>query len=90
MLSQRKRYTPFSLTVSKQSHYFTSTHTHTHTRTQTQKLVEAFTNTEATVDAYKGGLFSILGGQITGEFVECVRPSKIVQKWRLKTWPDGK
>lgn len=53
------------------------------------QMVEAFTQSEAVVEAHKGGLFSMLNGQITGEFLECVRPSKIVQKWRLKTWPDG-
>lgn len=30
-----------------------------------------------------------MGGHISGEFLECVRPNKIVQKWRLKSWPDG-
>lgn len=54
------------------------------------QLVEAFTQSEAVIEPHKGGVFSLMGGQISGEFLECVRPSKIVQKWRLKTWPDGK
>ena len=52
--------------------------------------MEAFTQTKATVAAHKGGQFSFLDGQITGEFLECVRPSKIVQRWRLRSWPEGK
>lgn len=54
------------------------------------QLVEAYTQCGAVIEPHKGGLFSILNGHISGEFLECVRPSKIVQKWRLKTWPDGK
>ena len=53
------------------------------------QLVEAFTQSPAIVEPQKGGLFSLMDGQISGEFLECVRPSKIVQKWRLKSWPDG-
>jgi len=37
------------------------------------QLVEAFTQNKAKVEARKGGLYSILGGQISGEFVELVR-----------------
>ncbi len=53
------------------------------------QLVQVFTQSDAIVQAYKGGLYSIMGGHITGEFLECVRPSRIVQKWRLKSWPEG-
>lgn len=52
--------------------------------------IEAFTQCKAVVETYKGGAYSIMDGMITGEFLECTRPSKIVQKWRLKSWPDGK
>lgn len=36
------------------------------------QLVEAFTRSEAKVQAWKGGAYSILRGQISGEFVELV------------------
>lgn len=36
------------------------------------QLVEAFTRSKATINPHKGGSFSILDGQITGEFVELV------------------
>lgn len=54
-----------------------------------KQMVEAFTQCKAVVEAYKGGVFSLMDGHISGEFLECVRPSRIVQKWRLKSWPDG-
>jgi len=53
------------------------------------QLVEAFTQNKAKVEARKGGLYSILGGKISGEFVELKRPFRIVQRWREKSWPDG-
>ncbi len=53
------------------------------------QMVEAFTQCAAVVEAHKGGAFSLLSGHISGEFLECVRPAKIVQKWRLKSWPEG-
>ncbi len=52
--------------------------------------VEAYTRNAAVVDSVKGGFYSILNGQITGEFVELTRPSRIVMKWREKTWPESK
>ncbi len=64
------------------------THTHTHSHTHVQ-MVEAFTQSKATVEAHRGGSFSLMDGMISGEFLECTRPSKIVQKWRLKSWPEG-
>lgn len=59
-----------------------------HTLTS-QELVESFTRGKAVVEARRGGLYSILGGNISGEFVEAERPSKIVQRWRERSWPDG-
>lgn len=54
----------------------------------TTELVQQFTRSEAKVDARKGGTFSMLNSEITGEFVE-VDSNKIVQKWRRKGWPEG-
>lgn len=52
--------------------------------------VSAFTRAKATVVAKPGGKFSMLGGNITGEFVELIPERKIVQKWRFSSWPEGK
>ena len=52
-------------------------------------MVEAFTRSKARVEAYKGGSYSILNGQINGEFMEVDRPSRIMMRWRENSWPDG-
>lgn len=53
------------------------------------ELVHFFTRAEAKIEADIGGKFSILGGQISGEFTELVPNRKIVQKWRFTTWPEA-
>ncbi|XP_014251204.1 activator of 90 kDa heat shock protein ATPase homolog 1 [Cimex lectularius] len=54
----------------------------------TPEMVCAFTNGPSVVEARNGGKFSLFGGNIYGEFLELVPNKKIVQKWRLKSWPD--
>ena len=53
-------------------------------------MVEAFTRSKARVEAYKGGAYSILNGQINGEFMEVDRPTRIMMRWRENSWPEGK
>ena len=53
-------------------------------------MVEAFTQSKAKIEAYKGGIYSILNGQISGEFMEVDRPNRIMLRWRQSTWPEGK
>lgn len=56
----------------------------------TQKeLLEAFTRSNATVDATKGGSFVLFGGNVVGKFMELVRGEKIVMEWRFKDWHEG-
>uniref|UniRef100_A0ABD2X4J9 Activator of Hsp90 ATPase AHSA1-like N-terminal domain-containing protein n=1 Tax=Trichogramma kaykai TaxID=54128 RepID=A0ABD2X4J9_9HYME len=52
------------------------------------EMATAFTKSAVKLDAVKGGKFEFFGGNISGEFVE-LSPTKIVQKWRCKAWPDG-
>ena len=52
-------------------------------------MVEAFTRSKAKVEAYRGGIYSILNGQISGEFMEVDRPNRIMLRWRQSSWPDG-
>ncbi|XP_011503933.1 PREDICTED: activator of 90 kDa heat shock protein ATPase homolog 2-like, partial [Ceratosolen solmsi marchali] len=52
------------------------------------EFVMAFTKGPAKLFAEKGGQFELLCGVITGEFVD-LTPTKIVQKWRCKSWPAG-
>ncbi|XP_074112679.1 activator of 90 kDa heat shock protein ATPase homolog 1 [Cotesia typhae] len=54
----------------------------------TTEMVQAFTKGPVKVDPRKSGKFELFGGNIYGEFEE-VSPTKIVQKWRTKQWPDG-
>jgi len=39
--------------------------------------------------AKKGGKYELFGGNVSGEYVELVEPTKIVQSWRLDQWPKG-
>ena len=36
-----------------------------------------------------GGHFELFGGNVSGEYLELVEPTKIVQSWRLDQWPAG-
>lgn len=36
-----------------------------------------------------GGKFELFGGNVVGEYLELVEPTKIVQSWRLDQWPKG-
>ena len=53
--------------------------------------IAAFTRAPPKVfeGAKKGGKFELFGGNITGEYLELVEPTKIVQSWRLQQWPTG-
>jgi len=39
--------------------------------------------------AKKGGNFELFGGNVSGEYLELIEPTKIVQSWRLDQWPKG-
>jgi len=54
-------------------------------------MIQIFTNCEAkmTEQAIEGGSFELLGGNITGKFIEVTPFTKIVKDWRLKSWPAG-
>merc|ERR1711963_277059 len=54
-------------------------------------MIQIFTNCEAKMmeQAIEGGSFELLGGNITGKFIEVTPFTKIVKDWRLKSWPAG-
>ncbi|KAG8562020.1 hypothetical protein GDO81_015562 [Engystomops pustulosus] len=54
-----------------------------------QELVQGFTHAPATVMAEKGGKFQLLGGNVSGEFIELESEKRIIMSWRFKTWPVG-
>ncbi|CAG8477066.1 4419_t:CDS:2 [Acaulospora morrowiae] len=52
-------------------------------------LVAAWTRSRPDIFKHIGSSFSLFDGNITGTIVELVPNEKIVQTWRLKTWPEG-
>ncbi|KAM4690873.1 activator of 90 kDa heat shock protein ATPase homolog 1 [Rhinophrynus dorsalis] len=54
-----------------------------------QELVQGFTHAPATLTAEKGGKFQLLGGNVSGEFLELEPEKHIVMSWRFKSWPAG-
>ncbi|KAI8914948.1 activator of Hsp90 ATPase [Powellomyces hirtus] len=54
-----------------------------------KQRVQAWTRGKAEIGREVGSTFNLFDGNITGIIVELVPNKKIVQKWRLKTWPAG-
>uniref|UniRef100_A0A8C5QL24 Activator of 90 kDa heat shock protein ATPase homolog 1 n=1 Tax=Leptobrachium leishanense TaxID=445787 RepID=A0A8C5QL24_9ANUR len=54
-----------------------------------QELVQGFTHAPATLTAEKGGKFQLLGGNVSGEFIELDSEKRIVMSWRFKSWPTA-
>jgi len=58
----------------------------------TQKdMIQIFTGSEAKMKdaAEAGDTFELLGGNISGKFIEVSPFTRIVEEWRLKSWPSG-
>lgn len=53
------------------------------------KQFTAFSGSPAEIDGRVGGAFSVFGGHIVGRNVELVPNQRIVQAWRVVTWPEG-
>jgi activator of HSP90 ATPase len=49
----------------------------------------AFSGRPAEIDRKIGGAFSLFGGHIIGRNVELIPNERIVQAWRVVTWPEG-
>ena len=43
----------------------------------------------AEISREAGGAFSVFGGVVNGRNIELVADRRIVQAWRIKTWPEG-
>lgn len=54
-------------------------------------MIQVFTGGPAKMEeeATEGMEFEMLGGNVTGSFLELVPFTKIVKRWRLKSWPSG-
>jgi activator of HSP90 ATPase len=53
------------------------------------KQFTAFSGRPAEINREAGGAFSLFGGHIIGRNVELVPNQRIVQAWRVVTWPEG-
>jgi activator of HSP90 ATPase len=53
------------------------------------KQFVAFSGRPAEINREVGGAFSIFGGHIIGRNLELVPNRRIVQAWRVVTWPEG-
>lgn len=53
------------------------------------KQFSAFSGSPAEIDGRVGGAFSLFGGHIVGRNVEVVQSKRVVQAWRVVTWPEG-
>ncbi|KAF6211394.1 hypothetical protein GE061_011906 [Apolygus lucorum] len=53
------------------------------------EMVSKFTMGPCLIEAREGGKFELLNKNILGEFVELVKDKKIVQRWRLRDWPEN-
>ena len=53
------------------------------------KQFSELSGASARIHREAGGAFELLGGRITGRNIELVPNQRIVQAWRLQTWPAG-
>lgn len=53
-----------------------------------EQRVAVYTRAPAKVDPRPSGLFSLLGGSITGYYVDVTFPTQLTMQWRLASWPS--
>ncbi|KAK7104122.1 activator of 90 kDa heat shock protein ATPase homolog 1-like [Littorina saxatilis] len=53
-----------------------------------KEMVQAYTGSDSVIEAVPGERFSLMGGNVLGEFTELVPDKKICMRWRMKSWPD--
>jgi activator of HSP90 ATPase len=54
-----------------------------------QEQFSACTGAAADIQREAGGSFVLFGGRVTGRTVELIPDQRIVQAWRVETWPSG-
>lgn len=54
------------------------------------KVVIWTRSNKSTIEPKVGSKFSLFGGSVSGEIKELIEDKKIVQSWRLTSWPAGK
>jgi activator of HSP90 ATPase len=53
------------------------------------KQFRAFSGRAAEISRDLGGTFSVFDGHIGGRYLELIPGRRIVQSWRVVTWPEG-
>ncbi|KAG0211367.1 hypothetical protein BGX28_008025 [Mortierella sp. GBA30] len=53
------------------------------------KVIAWTRSNKSTIEAKVGSKFSLFDGSVTGEIKELIEDKKIVQSWRLSSWPAG-
>jgi activator of HSP90 ATPase len=53
------------------------------------QMMNAITQGGSMINPTEGGTFALFNGAVAGENVKLVPGSKIVQKWRFNSWPEG-
>ena len=88
--STSKGYSVNVTKVTDESEYRTTAEELYTTFTDPQRIT-AFTRSAPLVfdGAKPGGRVELFGGNVSGEYAELEKPTKIVQKWRLAQWPAG-
>ncbi|CDH50866.1 chaperone activator aha1 [Lichtheimia corymbifera JMRC:FSU:9682] len=66
----------------------TSAHELYETLLDTQRVC-AWTRCPAKISKEKGSKFELFNGNVRGELLDAVPDKKIVQSWRLQSWPEG-
>jgi activator of HSP90 ATPase len=54
-----------------------------------EKQFSAFSGTAAQIHREAGGAFKLFGGRVIGRNIELMPNRRVVQAWRVETWPSG-
>ncbi len=54
-----------------------------------EKQFSAFSGAPAQIQREAGGAFRLFGGRVSGRNIELIPNQRIVQAWRVESWPAG-
>ena len=54
-----------------------------------EKQFKALSGASAQIQREAGGAFKLIGGRVTGRNVELIPNQRIIQAWRVESWPSG-
>src|SRR5512140_3840808 len=77
-----------SITIHQESEFNTTPHQLYDALLDSKQFAE-FSGRPAEINREVGGAFSLFKGHIIGRNVELIPNERIVQAWRVVTWPEG-